>query len=326
MQLRIERFALTANTVTYGLLGQRLGYWDLFAAPSGWGRIPAWGFACVVASAVPEIAVGERFYGCWPMSDFVTVEARATDVGFVETSAGRAHLSPLYQRYLRAGLASGPGDVAESVAAIGRPLFVAGWLIADQLALNGWHGADDVVVVSASSKTSFATAWAIRRLPGPPTVIGLTADVAFTSALGVYDRVVDYDDIAALSPGRSTVLIDMAGNPELRRRLHERLAPGLRASIRVGATHWQGASLDDTPPAGPRPTFFFAPSVALERSAALGAATFADQVGRAWSEFAVTLTRVLHIEHRSGPEALGAAYLELLNGAGNPRQGLIFSL
>ena len=326
MQLRIERFALTANSVTYGLLGERLGYWDFFAAPPGWGRIPAWGFATVVASGVPGIAVGERFYGCWPMSSLVTVEARATDVGFVETSAGRSHLPPLYQRYLRAGVASRSGPQEEAAAAIARPLFVAGWLIADQLAVSGWHDADEIVLVSASSKTAFATAWAIRRLPGAPALIGLTSDVPFTTGLGVYDRVLGYDDLEALSPGRRTVLIDMAGNPDLRRRLHERFSAGLCASIMVGATHWQDASLDDAGLPGPPPTFFFAPTVALERSAALGPATFADQVGRAWSDFAGLLPRVLNIEHRSGPEALAAAYLDLLDGVVHPRQGLVFSL
>ena len=50
MQLRVERFGLTANNVTYGAFGDQLGYWQFFAAPEGWGRIPVWGFGEVVAS------------------------------------------------------------------------------------------------------------------------------------------------------------------------------------------------------------------------------------------------------------------------------------
>lgn len=51
--LRVERFALTANNVTYGACGDvpRLEYWRFFPAPDGWGRVPVWGFASVVASA-----------------------------------------------------------------------------------------------------------------------------------------------------------------------------------------------------------------------------------------------------------------------------------
>ncbi|MDH4311461.1 MAG: DUF2855 family protein, partial [Gammaproteobacteria bacterium] len=51
VRFRIERFALTANTVTYATTGDTLGYWDFF--PTGepaWGCVPAMGWAEVVES------------------------------------------------------------------------------------------------------------------------------------------------------------------------------------------------------------------------------------------------------------------------------------
>ena len=42
-QLLVERLALTTNNITYAAYGDRLGYWNLFPAPEGWGRTPAWG-------------------------------------------------------------------------------------------------------------------------------------------------------------------------------------------------------------------------------------------------------------------------------------------
>ena len=45
VRLRIERFAITANTVTYATTGDVLGYWDFF--PTG---VPAMGWAEVVES------------------------------------------------------------------------------------------------------------------------------------------------------------------------------------------------------------------------------------------------------------------------------------
>ena len=39
--LRVDRFGLSANNVTYAVLGDQLGYWRLFPAPSGWGLVPA---------------------------------------------------------------------------------------------------------------------------------------------------------------------------------------------------------------------------------------------------------------------------------------------
>jgi hypothetical protein len=50
--LQIDRFAFTANNITYALAGEIAHYWDFFPADAGWGRIPVWGFADVLASRV----------------------------------------------------------------------------------------------------------------------------------------------------------------------------------------------------------------------------------------------------------------------------------
>ena len=53
----VERFGLSANNVTYALLGDTFGYWDLFPAASGWGQIPVWGYLRAQASmALPVSA------------------------------------------------------------------------------------------------------------------------------------------------------------------------------------------------------------------------------------------------------------------------------
>ena len=60
-RLRIHRFALTANNITYAAFGEAMHYWDFF--PTGdpaWGCIPVWGFAEVAESRVPGLGVGER--------------------------------------------------------------------------------------------------------------------------------------------------------------------------------------------------------------------------------------------------------------------------
>ena len=57
VRFRIERFAVTANTVTYATTGDILGYWDFF--PTGepdWGCVPAMGWAEIVESQHPDVA------------------------------------------------------------------------------------------------------------------------------------------------------------------------------------------------------------------------------------------------------------------------------
>lgn len=328
VRFTVERFGLTANNLTYGVFGDAMGYWRFFPAPPGWGRIPVWGFGEVSVSGVNGIVPGERFYGYWPMSRRVTLRASVTSAGFVETSAARAALPPFYNRYLRAVPEAGFEPRHDDASAIMRPLFLTGWLIADQLAADGWHGAETVVLASASSKTAYATASAIREHDDPPSLVGLTSadKVEFTAGLGVYDDVLTYDDISALPAHRGVVLVDMSGNPGVRRQVHEVTREALQASIMVGATHWEGASLAGDGLPGPEPVLFFAPSVAEERAAALGPGVFGQRIGAAWAAFADRIPELIEIEHLTGIEALASAYTRFVEGDADPRRGLVFTL
>ena len=46
--VRIEKYAFTANNITYGVAGDTIGYWKFFPAADDegntWGCIPMWGF------------------------------------------------------------------------------------------------------------------------------------------------------------------------------------------------------------------------------------------------------------------------------------------
>src|SRR5215510_13454382 len=76
--VKVTRFAFTANNITYAVLGDQLKYWHLFPAPAGFGNIPVWGFGEVIASNHPNVPVGERLFGYFPMATHLVVEA--TDV------------------------------------------------------------------------------------------------------------------------------------------------------------------------------------------------------------------------------------------------------
>jgi len=328
VQLRVERFGLTANNLTYGAFGDQLGYWQFFEAPDGWGRIPVWGFGAVVASGVQGIVAGDRFYGYFPMSSAVSLRAQADGAGFVECSAVRADLPPFYNRYLRATPERGFPPAQDDANAVMRPLFMTGWLIADQLEQAAWYGADTVVLASASSKTAFSTAVELAERDEHPVVIGLTsaANRAFTEGLGCYDRVLTYDQVPRLPVDGGIVLVDMAGSPELRRVVHEHAADALRASIMVGATHRDTASFTADRLPGPTPEFFFAPARAGQRAAELGPSRFQQLLGAAWAAFAERVPELLEIESRSGVEALGRAYDAFVDGSASPGKGYVFSL
>ena len=69
VRVRVDTFALTANNITYAALGDMLNYWSFFpSGEEGWGIVPVWGFGTVMESTHPDVAVGERLYGYWPMA------------------------------------------------------------------------------------------------------------------------------------------------------------------------------------------------------------------------------------------------------------------
>src|SRR5215207_11619687 len=102
--LRVERFGLTANNITYAVLGDMLRYWEFFPTETGWGRIPVWGFAEVVASAADGVEPGVRVFGYLPMSTHLAVTPdRVGDAGFADAAAHRSALPPAYNTYRAVG-------------------------------------------------------------------------------------------------------------------------------------------------------------------------------------------------------------------------------
>src|SRR6476660_6087266 len=83
--LRVDSFGLTANNVTYAVMGETMSYWDFFPASDGWGRVPMWGFAEVERSEVEGVEVGTRVYGYLPQASHVLVRPASIESnGFVD--------------------------------------------------------------------------------------------------------------------------------------------------------------------------------------------------------------------------------------------------
>src|SRR5258705_12781882 len=87
--VKIDRFAFTANNITYAVLGDQLKYWQLFPAPENFGNIPVWGFGEVIASRHPGVSEGERLFGYFPMATHLVIEA--ADVSKRGLRAASAH-------------------------------------------------------------------------------------------------------------------------------------------------------------------------------------------------------------------------------------------
>ena len=106
VRLSVEYFAFTANNITYGAAGDRLGYWQFFPVDNetgeDWGIIPVWGFADVAESNCADLPVGDRVYGYFPpAASVVMLPVNCKPHSFVDGAVHRQALPPLYNRYQR---------------------------------------------------------------------------------------------------------------------------------------------------------------------------------------------------------------------------------
>jgi hypothetical protein len=343
VRVHIERFALTANNITYAAFGDAMNYWQFF--PTGeladggdavWGRIPVWGFGSVVQSSHPGVALGERLYGYFPMSSSVVLQAtRLAPGSFVDGAAHRATLHPVYNQYQRCNADPFYAAPAEDAQALLRPLFTTAWLIDDFLADNDFFGATSdnqrpaVLLSSASSKTASATAYWLHQRSGIE-VVGLTspANLAYCESLGCYHRVLAYDQLDSLAADRPSVYVDFAGNAALRLAIHTRFTR-LAYSCAIGGTHIEQLGAAKALP-GPKATLFFAPAQIKKRSTEWGPAEFGQRMVQAWQTYLATACNPaapwLVVARHSGAAQVNDAYAQVLGGKGDPRLGHMLTL
>ena len=326
--LRIDRFALTANNITYGLASSQLGYWEFFPWDGAYGRIPVWGFADVVASAVADVREGTRVYGFLPMSSHLEIEpGKITAHGMTDVAPARQGKAPIYNQYSNCAADPIYAPEHEGMISLFRPLYTTSFLLDDFFRTNAFFGAEAVVLTSASSKTALGMAQALRA--GGTTdvqIIGLTSagNSGFVQSLNLYDQVVTYDDLDSIM-ARSVAYVDMAGNGDVRRALHERYGDALKHACLVGGTHWTGRNRDVKGLPGPQPEFFFAPSYAQQRIADWGGPGFQRRLGAAWFDFLSKAIDWIEVVETRGPEAVRSVYLQTQRGQVPPNIGNVVS-
>lgn len=342
VRVRVDLAAYTANNITYAAFGDAMSYWQFYPVPpdadgSAWGCIPVWGFGQVVQSLHPGVAVGERLYGYWPTGSHAVLQpVRLTATGFADGAPHRAQLHGVYNQLLRCSADPWYTPGSEAVQALLRPLFSTAWLIDDFLADNAFFGTCSggvrgvMLLSSASSKTAWATAAQLAQRPDVE-VVGLTsaANVDFCRSLGVYGRVLAYEQLDQLAADSPCVYVDFAGGAALRRAVHGRFTR-LAYSAAIGGTQVTDLGGGGGGLPGPKPVLFFAPAQVKKRSAEWGPEAFGQRLLQAWQalrERATTATPPwIQVQRHDGPAALQALHGQVLAGRGDPRLGHVFSL
>jgi hypothetical protein len=283
--VRVERFGLTSNNVTYALFGERLRYWDLFPAAAGWGRVPAWGCAVIEEA-------GEHVFGRMPMASHAVVG------------------DPHRHRW-------SPNAADEELVL--RPLFPTAFAFVEWLAASGGMASTSIVISSASSKMALCIARQLADRQGP-ALVALTsaAHADFVDRLSCFSRVLTYEQLPelALVP---TVFVDLAGSGDLLRAVARHLGRELQLLCPLGASHWEDFSVPGDL-AGTRPTFFEAPAQIARLLRQWGDQRFQRRLDREWARCLEWVSSWLEIDRR--PD-LTAAWRDTVDGAVDPAVGTI---
>ncbi len=334
--LKINRLALTANNITYASFGAtpHLRYWDYYpTCDAAWGHMPAWGFADVVATDLDGLAIGERFYGFWPIASHVLMQpVRISERGFYDGAPHRLELVSAYNQYQRVTTDAAYRAEDENYQMLLRPLFITSFMLADFLQDNDFFGAKQVLISSASSKTAYGTAYCLQD-DQRAKLIGLTSDgnQQFVAGLGCYQQALTYAALTQLDPAVPTLYVDFSGSSQLRRQVHEHFQDALTYDCYAGAAQTQEHISSDTQVLpGPRPKAYFAPNQIKKRNTDWGGAEVTRRINQAELSFIAQVKKPenpwLQVTEHHGYVATQALIKDLCTGKVDASEGHIVVL
>jgi hypothetical protein len=317
--LRVEKAALTANNITYAVLGDRFRYWNFFPDDRG-GIVPVWGFGSVVESKVKDLPVGKRYYGYFPMSSHLVVQpTRINKYGMVDGAEHRTTLPGVYNYYEEVNQKR--SDDKEASYMIYQPLFATSFLLEDYYREHGCFGAEALYLTSASSKTAIAFAFLVKKNNPEIQVIGLTStgNKSFCFGLGIYDQILGYDEIKSIG-SESSCIIDFAGNNSVLRNLQVQLGKALLKCSTVGLSHWDQSTSEEPLPF--KSELFFAPDHAKKRQEEWGGKAFKVKLDGELYPFLDWVLGWIKLT-ASAKDGILEKYLDVLGGNVKPDQSIV---
>lgn len=331
--VKIDRFAYTANNITYAVAGDMIGYWQFFPATSDrdeaeWGVIPVWGFADVVSSNNDEIPVGDRFYGYFPPATHTVMKpARVTPTQFLESAEHRRALPAGYNLYRRVSGEPDYDRAMDNARMIFYPLHLTAFCIVDALQDSNWYGAEQIIILSASSKTSLGLAVGLHDMEVGPKSVGMTStkNLDSTQELGIYDELHTYTDFAGIDKNKPAVIVDMSGNIAVVNQLVELLGDNMKYVIQVGMTHWDKAGQRVNLPKEQQ-EFFFAPGHMQKRMKDWGPEEFNKKTNEYYLKSSAKISQWMSYEKIAGLEGLSAIHKDVCNGNIPANKGLVVEL
>tara|TARA_B110000902_G_scaffold109401_1_gene129252 strand:+ start:1040 stop:2143 length:1104 start_codon:yes stop_codon:yes gene_type:complete len=333
----IESFAFTSNNVTYGVAGDTIGYWQFFKATEDlnneWGCIPVWGFANVTQSKNNFIKEGEKLFGYFPPADSLIINPiKITDQGFSDSKDHRKDLPAVYNNYVRVNGDTNYDPSMDNLRSLLFPLHITSFCICDALEEESYLDADQIIIVSASSKTAIGLAQGLKDSEQTPNIIGLTSskNTDFVNELGCYDKVISYDQLSLVNSDLKSVMVDMAGSREILGTLHGSLGDNMLKCYTVGMTHWDNeVTAEDALGQAmlrERTEFFFAPAHIQKRFKDWGYEGYNQRTNQFMVKRSNQSKHWMNVIEIDGIENFIETYNQIVVGNINPSEGVIVLL
>ena len=318
--LEIERYAFTSNNITYGVIGDTLGYWNFFPAEEPYGIIPVWGFANVTSSKNEYILEGDRFYGYFPMSRYLKViPKKVNDFGFIDDSNHRRKLPPVYNHYSKIIKYA---DESLEYHPLIKPLFLTSFLNYFFLQDEKFFDCDQIILTSASSKTALSLAFLLSKYKSKDNkkIIAITSEknMQFVSEIKFYDIVLSYDNAEENLKRSKSVIVDFAGNSDYLKKLSDHLGDGLKHVSLIGLADWSSKTNFKIIP---NSKFFFAPNHAEKRYREMGVKRTTLLADELLKEFIMKVKNYIKLEYCNDPKDIHELYLKSLKGKIDPSKG-----
>jgi hypothetical protein len=324
--VQIDKFGMTTNNITYVALGKSYQYFDFFPCQDRLkAKLNVWGVATVVQSKHAQISVGEKIYGYFPAAQYYCLKPSV--VKSTHFFVSRPHLPAdrlVYHQYFRAAHDPDFLQDYEDYMIIFRPLWGTSFFLNDFLATNNYFNSKTLVISSASSKTAYCFALLVQNLGF--SVVGLTSasNVAFVKSLGLYSRIVCYDQLRDASFGQF-VYVDVAGSRTINELIQNTFNDNLLKTVSVGMSHYDGTLGSFGGLSKANTVLFFAPDWIKQRLPVDG-----DNIRikreQAWKHFLTLANRFTTLEIQHGQQAALKTFQNMMNGAIQPQKSFILSL
>lgn len=252
---------------------------------------------------------------------------RATPTRLFDGAAHRAALLPGYNSYTRVSVEPGYDRKMDDVRMLLWPLHMTSFCLGDLLQDKKYFEAKQIVVLSASSKTSIGLGYALQADAAAPPVVAMTSarNRDFVSKLGIYQQTATYDAMQTIDATIPTVIVDMSGNGDVLAKLRTHLGDNMKRCINVGLTHWD-ETIQTESSKEERSEFFFAHGHIQMRIKDWGVEEFTARTFQFLRESAIKSIALLTFTKVDGLQGLAAVYPDVCAGKISPDQGLIVKM